>query len=249
MRVSSSISGALAACAIWAAPAAAQQGWATAYPEVLDPLHAAMRETFIADDPLAAMVDPLTKFFPVPVAVTVEIAECGRAGAFYDPARPAVQLCYELLTELATLFDGAEAEEGQNRFVGAFAVVLLHQVGHAMVDLLGLPVGVPAEEAADQFVAVLVDSADGELDMAVDGVLALNGMGVDWENPGSGEAALSGARLDNLLCLLYGIRPERHQRLLDEEMLTPEQANGCISRQEQVTANWMEMLAAHVKGS
>ncbi|HEX5869343.1 MAG TPA: DUF4344 domain-containing metallopeptidase, partial [Longimicrobium sp.] len=154
MRTFILFAGALAALALSSAPAAAQGRWRVAYPEAQDPMFAAMQQQFSRDDILASMVDPLNEFFPVSRDVTVELAECGREGAFYDAERPAVQLCYELLVSLAESMMQDEEEGGDQLFVGAFALILLHQVGHAMVDLLELPVSVGAEEAADQLTAV-----------------------------------------------------------------------------------------------
>jgi hypothetical protein len=247
MRIPNLLAGALAALALSSAPAAAQGRWLVAYPEARDPMYAAMQQTFAQQDLLAAMVDPLNEFFPVSRNVTVELAECGRAGAFYDPSRPAVQMCYELLVELAeTLMD----EDGDDQlFVGAFALILLHQVGHAFVDLMDLPVEATPEEAADQLAAVMVGFAEDDgLATVAEGAVALGEMGMDWENPGSGRAALSGRRLRNLLCLLYGSNPDGHEWLVEEGQLTEQQAAACEQTFEDVGARWIEMLEEHIQG-
>ncbi|HEX2077112.1 MAG TPA: DUF4344 domain-containing metallopeptidase [Longimicrobium sp.] len=249
MRITTVLAGALAALALSAAPAAAQGRWLVSYPEAQDPMFAAMQQMFASQDMLSSMVDPLNEYFPVSRDVTVELAECGRAGAFYDAERPAVQLCYELVVELAEALMGDGAEEGgDDVFVGAFALILLHQVGHAMVDLLELPVRVGPEEAADQLAAVMVGFAEDELATAAEGALALNEMLVDWENPGSGRAALSGRRLETLLCLLYGTNPDAHGWLLEEGNLSEERAARCEEEYEKVEANWIDMLSQHVAG-
>ena len=159
MRISNLLAGALAALALSSAPAAAQGRWRVAYPEAQDPMYAVMQQTFAQQDLLAAMVEPLNEYFPVSRNVTVELAECGRAGAFYDASRPAVQMCYELLVELAATMMGDDGDDGL--FVGAFAFILLHQVGHAFVDLMDLPIQGSPEEAADQLAAVMVGNGGG----------------------------------------------------------------------------------------
>ncbi|HEX2091222.1 MAG TPA: DUF4344 domain-containing metallopeptidase [Longimicrobiaceae bacterium] len=247
MRTLSVLSGALLALALSTAPSSAQGSWQVAYPEARDTMHALMRQMFLQQDALASLVQPLNEYFPVPRATTVEIAECGRPGAFYDAPRPAVQLCYELITDLAQRLMGDDAEGGQDLFTGAFAIVLLHQVGHAMVDLLKLPVTAPLEEAADQFVAVMARYAGSELRTVPDGARALSETGIDWENPGSDRSALSGRRLENLLCLVYGTDPTAHERVVSEGMLPAERAGACPARYREVEAEWMEMLSKHVK--
>lgn len=246
MRIPNLLAGALAALALSSAPAAAQGRWLVAYPEAQDPMYAAMQQMFAQQDLLAAMVEPLNEYFPVARDVTVELAECGRSGAFYDSSRPAVQMCYELLVELAGSMMGDDGDD--QLFVGAFALILLHQVGHAFVDLMDLPIQVPPEEAADQLAAVMVGMAEDDgLQTVAEGAVALSEMEVDWENPGSGRAALSGRRLGNLLCLLYGSDPEAHEYLVEEGHLTAEQADSCPQRFEDVGDEWIEMLEDHVQ--
>ena len=245
MRIPHILAGALAALALAAAPAQAQGRWLVAYPPAQDPVYAALQQQFAEQDILSAMVGPLNEHFPLSRDVTIELAECGREGAFYDAERPAVQLCYELLVRMAESLM-ADEENGEAVFVGAFALVLLHQVGHALVDLMDLPVSAPPEEAADQLAAVMVGFARDELYAAGVGALALGELNVDWENPGSGRAALSGARLQNLLCLLYGADTEGFAWIADEGHIPSTRAEGCQAEYERVQEEWIGMLAEHV---
>jgi hypothetical protein len=241
MRIPNLLAGALAALALSSAPAAAQGRWLAAYPRTQDPTYAPMQQAFEQRNILSSMIDPLNEFFPISRDVTVEVAQCGRSGAFYDAARPAVQLCYELLVELAGELM-REGEGGDQLFVGAFAMILLHQVGHALVDLMDLPVTAPPEEAADQLSAVMVGYAEDGMQTALEGAVALAEMRMDWENPGSGRAALSGRRLENLICLLYGTDPDVHAWVVDEGHLTAARASGCQARYEEVAEEWTQML-------
>jgi len=245
MRTFILTAGALAALALSSSPAAAQGRWVAAYPEVQNPEYAVMQQAFAQQDPLANMIDPLNEYFPVPADVTVEMAECGRAGAFYDRARPAVQLCYELLAQLAASLMN---DDDDQLFVGAFALILLHQVGHAFADQMRLPVNVSPEEAADQFAAVMVGHAGEGLQTVAAGAVALNEMEADWENPGSGQAALRGRRLENLLCLLYGTNPGLNEWLVEEGHLTTARAGGCEMWYQEVSEGWEAMLSEHVAG-
>lgn len=247
MRFPALLAGALAALALSSAPAAAQGRWLVSYPEAQDPVHAAMQQAFAQGNILSSMIDPLNEYFPLSRDVTVELAECGRPGAFYDPSRPAVQVCYELMVELAETLMSDEDGDDQV-FVGAFALILLHQVGHAFVDLMELPVNATPEEAADQMAVVMVGFAEEGLQSAVEGAIALHEMELDWENPGSGSTALSGRRLENLLCLLYGTNPDAHEWIVEEGHLPAARASGCEARYEEVSQEWIEMLSEHVAG-
>lgn len=231
---------AAAALLLSAAPAAAQ-GWQVAYPEVSDARFATMREMMIQQDLLGPMAAPLNEFFPMSRTVTLEMRECGEPGSYYDAARPAVGLCYELFDVLADRLMTDEAgEDGDAAFEGAFSYVLTHQVGHALIDLLQLPVGPDVEAAADRFVAVMLAYSPENAADVLAGVFALHEMRVEWEDAG----ALSDARGEQLVCLLYGGDPETHAWLEDDDVLDENEAAACVAEFERVEAELEAMLAA-----
>jgi len=245
MRIAHVLAGALPALALSAAPAAAQGRWVVGYPVPQNPEYQALQQVFSQQDILAQAVDPLNEGFPIERDVAVELAECGSEGAFYDPERPAVRICYELLMALAQSVMGDDG--GEEVFAGAFAFILLHQLGHAMIDQMDLPASAAPEEAADQLSAVMVASAAQDLEMVADGILALSESPLDWENPGSGRTALSGPRLQTLLCLLYGANPQGYAWAVDEGYLTPARAERCPAEYEAVLAEWTGLLGDDVQ--
>lgn len=243
---------AAAALVLSSAPAAGQGRWLASYPEAQDPTHAAMREMFIQQDMLSTLVEQMNGFMRVPRDVTIEIAECGRPGAFYDPARPAVQLCYELVMHLTKT---AQADGGMV-LAGALGYVLMHQLGHALVDVLGLPVDVSAEEAADQFAVVLTAFANrewdpevnGEMPAIMGGIRALRDRGPNWENPGSPDAALTPQRVRMLACLLYGSSPEAHAAAIGPDGITPGRGEACAEKYAEIEDRWVQMLDKYAEG-
>ncbi|HST60231.1 MAG TPA: DUF4344 domain-containing metallopeptidase [Longimicrobium sp.] len=244
MRIARSLAAAAALLALSSTPAAGQGRWLTAYAPTEDPVFSQMRALFSQQDMLASMTDPLNEHFRLPRDVTLELAECGRSGAFYDPSRPAVQLCYELLMDLVEELGGENGDDAL--FVGAFSYVVLHQLGHAVIDVMDLPVSVPPEEAADQFAFVMAGMAAGVLDDMVQGTLALHELGLDWENPGSGQAALSDTRMRTLACLAYGSDMRAGDGLVKSGVLTPVRARGCEAEFEAVQEAWVGFLTPHL---
>lgn len=236
-----------AALVLSSAPAAGQGRWLASYPEARDPSFVMMQQTFAQGDVLASMLEPLNEHFPVSRDVTVEVAECGRAGAFYDPSRPAVQLCYELVMELANELMDPETGD-QTMFVNAFVFVLLHQVGHAMVDVLKLQVGVPAEEAADQFAIVMAGYAGEALGGMADGAAALRDLEVDWENPGSGRAVMTEQRVSSMACLLYGSNPDSYAHLVDAGLVDADNGDSCEDAYAALAGKWTALLEEHIRG-
>lgn len=248
MRFPIILSGALAALALTTVPAAAQGRWLSAYPRVKDPQYNVLRDIYVRQDVLGEMLEPLNQDYPVPRDVTLELAECGTPGAFYDPSRATVQMCYEFLMELFESLEGVDEDQLETLFAGAFAVVMLHQVGHAVIDVLDLPVTVPAEEAADQVIAVSAAAKGEDLSLLLEGALLLEELGVDWENPGSGRTALAGERLDRLMCLAYGANPDAYAWVVDEDYLSAGAAAACPREFQRVDEAWTRMVRARTGG-
>jgi hypothetical protein len=245
MSVSRSFLALAAGVALSAVPATAQGRWLASYPEVQDPVHVEMRSLLQQEGMLEGMAQSMNQAFRLPRDLTIELAECGTPAATYDPGRSAIRICYELLTELSNHEDEMGTADPAS-FENAFAFILMHQVGHAVVDVLQLAVGVPTEEAADQFVAVMVGLAPGELDHLVDGVALLHDLELDWETPDTGTTVLGSRRSAKLTCLIYGADPETHGSLVEEGRLTASRAKSCPSEYDDALAAWTALLEAHL---
>lgn len=233
-----------AGLALSSVPAAAQGRWLASYPEVQGPVHAEMRTALRQGAMLESMVGPMNEAFLVPRDITVEMAECGSPAATYDASRATVRICYELLLEFA---DQAERGELEHETFGqAFAFILLHQVGHAVIDVLKLNVGVPPEEAADQFVAVMAGLAPGELQGLLKGAAALHEQAFDWETPDSGQTPLGDRRFATLACLLYGGDPDAHRYLVEGGDLASARAASCLGEYASLQEAWTTLLAGHL---
>jgi hypothetical protein len=234
---------AFAALALCAAPAAAQN-WQSSYPEADNEMYAAMREMLIEEDMLSPILEPLNEYFPVPRRVTIEIAECGRVSSYYDDRRPAVGICYELVERLAQEMMSSDDENGAEVFAGAFAYILLHQVGHALIDQMDLPVSSGPEEAADQLAAIMASFSPDDAGNALMGVFALRDLALEWEDEGE----LSVRRARSMACLLYGSDPDTFAWVLDEAGFPAGQAEGCDEEFERVRDEWIAMLGGALGG-
>jgi hypothetical protein len=245
MSISKSLLALAAGVALSAAPATAQGRWLASYPEVQDPVHLEMRSVLQQDGMLEEMAESMNQAFRLPRDVTFELAECGTPAATYDPGRSAVRICYELLTALSNHEDEKDSGEPAS-FENAFAFILMHQVGHAVIDVLQMDVGVPTEEAADQFVAVMVGLAPGELDHLVDGVALLHDLELDWETPDTGATVLDSRRSAKLTCLIYGGDPETHGSMVEAGRLTASRAKSCPGEYDDALAAWTALLEEHL---
>lgn len=88
------------------------------------------------------------------VHIPVTVAQCGEANASYSPSTQSIQICYELVALANKLAGKPLATVDANmQFVLAFTA--LHEMGHALIDLMKLQVE-NEEDRADQFALLML---------------------------------------------------------------------------------------------
>lgn len=206
----------------------------------------------------------------LPAPVTYLAAECGEADAFYDPRRANVVLCYEMLMvlyrqggERAEVLGiaGVEADEAAEDYVWAnLRFIASHETGHALIDLLDLPVTGRQEDAVDQFATSLMQhiGEEGEsrrqaadnLRMAAHWFLTR----VEEQADGDGGFSLHAyadthslglQRYFNLQCLLYGSDPERFASIVESGDLPVSRARYCPEEARRAQEAWVRLLLPH----
>lgn len=205
----------------------------------------------------------------LPVPVTFIAAECGEADAFYDPQRAHVVLCYEMLqvlyqqgTERAAVLGmaGLEATEAAEDYVWAnLRFIASHETGHALIDLLDLPVTGRQEDAVDQFATSLMQFIGEESESRRQAADNLR-LAAHWFLTGVGEQADgSGFSLDtyadthslglqryfNLQCLLYGSDPQRFASIVEDGDLPLSRARYCPEEARRAQEAWVRLLLPH----
>jgi hypothetical protein len=88
----------------------------------------------------------------LPSDITVRTTECGVSNAWYQ--RPTVTICYEYLRDLIDMAPKEPSRDGitpADAVVGQFLFTAAHEMGHAVFDLLDVPIFGRPEDAADQF--------------------------------------------------------------------------------------------------
>ncbi len=122
---------------------------------------------------------------------------------------------------------------------------LYHEMAHALIDTMNLPVLGPEELAADFFAAVLLDRVHDEAttrqliaDVAASYQYdAEHGGGVAWDLHGTPKQ-----RYFNLACLYYGADPEAREDALGRYNLPEERAESCPEEYEAASFAWGEVL-------
>jgi len=201
-----------------------------------------------------AIIDELNKSLLLPRDLTIKFEDCGEINAFYSPEHHLIQMCWELLEHTVEQFakDAKSDEEAAEGFLNATVFTLFHELGHALVDLLDLPITGKEEDVVDQLAtwAIVEDGgAQGAL-MAVDGALSfLDEESDDGEPDVWGVHSLDKQRFYNIVCWVYGSNPEAYAELTASKdgPLPDERADSCPEEWSRMSGAWSRLLADHVK--
>jgi hypothetical protein len=153
------------------------------------------------------------------------------------------------MEDMAGVLDGQfeDASIESDALTGAWMGTLLHEVGHALVHVLDLPITGREEDVVDQLSAWMLISA-GDAD-AVLGYAATyyTESGEVGAADFAGVHALNEQRYFNLLCWAYGSDPEAAEELTASWELPVERAELCADEYAQMDRAWTRLLAPHLK--
>jgi hypothetical protein len=227
------------------------------YGDLENPDHQGYQEVFREERVLEDVLDELNRQLVLPYDVEIRLVECGEVNAFYDGNERAVAMCFELLDHFLGLFAADASTDEELEMAGAqglaaFIFVFYHELGHALIDVLELPVTGREEDAVDQLATVvLLETWEGE-----DSELALlssaEWFGIsseDAELDMADEHALDEQRYYNLLCWTFGSDPDYFSDLTSDDWGLPEErAVRCPEEYAQMSAAWETLLAPHLDG-
>jgi Putative metallopeptidase len=171
----------------------------------------------------------------LPVDVTVRNVECGVSNAWYQ--RPVVTICYEYARDILKMAPQETSPDGitpEDAVVGQFLYTAAHEMGHAVFDLLDIPLFGRPEDAADEFAAHVLLRIGKE-----DARKLVEGAAYTYTNyvrnptvtvPVTAFADVHGApmqRLYNLICIAYGADHDMFADLVGSGFLSKERAPDC----------------------
>jgi Putative metallopeptidase len=171
----------------------------------------------------------------LPLELTVKTKECGMSNAWYQ--RPTITICYEYLRDLDQTAPKETSPEGitpADAVVGQCLYTASHEMGHAVFDLLDVPLFGRPEDDADQFAAyVLIRIGKNDARQLIEGAAYLY---KDYAKnptvtvPVTAFADVHGApmqRLYNLLCLAYGANSDQFSDVVDHGYLPKSRVPAC----------------------
>lgn len=206
-------------------------------------------------------IQAIDGLFSLPRPIKFVTAECREANAFYSPARGEVVMCYETMKVLRDRGQAmAEAEHLGNDYAQHYLnanlrFILLHETGHALIDLLEIPITGREEDAVDQLATTLMQRFAGmnessrtvtdNLRMAANWFL-VRSTGQYNLDAYADEHSLGEQRYFNLQCLLYGSNPSSYLAIVTNGDLPEARAKTCPEEARRVSKSWIRLLLPHV---
>jgi hypothetical protein len=201
-------------------------------------------------------VRPLLSPLRLPRQLTLEFRGCnGDIDAFYDDGT--VTFCYEyveLIQRHSPVVSTAGGTPREDAIFAAIIDTMLHEAGHAVFDILEIPIFGREEDAADFFsVYVLTRFPPDDARRLIDGTafaLASEAKASLTEPLSrkrlSSEHALLAQRYFNLLCLAYGSNPNTFADAISRGGLSKERADGCADEFAMLQRAFRKLIMPHV---
>jgi len=207
-------------------------------------------ETMQGDAMLQDVADAVNALFIVPDDVGLRFSECEESNAYFSAEDMEITLCVELLSEMDESLKETYPDEDDRReaVAGAFTATVLHEVGHALVSVLEIPVTGREEDAVDQlsaWVLIEADMADAVLS-AAETYYTAEAQEADHETLAD-EHSLDQQRYFNMVCWVYGSNPDDNADLLVDWELPEARAEQCPDEYALINKSWSALLAAHLR--
>lgn len=188
----------------------------------------------------------------LPRVLRLRTVTCGEANAYYVPAEWAINLCYEYYEYLEGLATRATTTLGFTRgevIVGGYVDAVFHELGHALFDILQVPVYGREEDAADQmagFVMLQFGKEVARTTIKGAAFTYLNSANPRTRTQFADEHGTAGQRFFNYVCLGYGGDTATFKEFVDRGLLPKERAANCAREYQQTARAFKTTILPHV---
>ena len=208
-------------------------------------------ESLRKNRPMDAIIKEFNETLHLPNNIEVVFEECKEENAFYDSETKKISVCYELVLKYVASID--QKIKFSEKVQQATTFTLFHELGHAMVDQLDLPITGKEENAVDEFAMIMLLESENEaaIDLAIEGVLQFYYDSLDEDSIDFTDVhAPSKERYFDLLTLYIGaheLKDVKDWIGKDEDQLSAERAEGAKYEYEQKSKSWDKLLADFYK--
>ncbi len=201
------------------------------------------------------LLEQLSEFLAplrLPHKFSMVTIECGFVNAQYQPSKWRIELCYEYVEALERV-GPKQGQPSEFTFeevvVGGLVGVLLHELGHAVIDMLAIPVFGREEDAADEISTFIALQFSPDVartivrgNAYVYKVWYAFGAPAFFDEHGTGLQ-----RYYNSLCIAHGgDHPELFKEFIDKGELPKERAANCQREYQQVRAAFEKTILPFV---
>ena len=199
---------------------------------------------------LAQFLSPLK----LPLSLRLKFAECGMINADYDPLDLRIRICYEWVDFMEsraprTTMPVAGIISREDAIIGSTVSVILHEMGHALFDILQVPVLGKEEDAADQIAGFIMLQFGKDVARAT-----INGTAFTWATLANTEQkpafydvhSTAEQRIYNFTCIAYGGDPDTFKDYIDKGLLPKARAANCKNEYEQVKLAFGKTILPYV---
>lgn len=232
---------------------ATAQSFVGNYGPTKSPRYEAMQNQLRQTGFLEQISEALSKGIALQDQVMVATAECGTENAFYLPQQRTIVLCLELFTQVIEgihrdFANIATADEINQTTSGALLFILMHEIGHMMIDRFQLPVLGREEDAADQIGAFFLLNNDMAQQTLPGALWFFRSETLFYTRRHfSDEHSVGPQRQSNLACWAYGKDEARFRHLLNSSYLTKSRAERCSKEYEQLDSSVRRLLDGKVQ--
>jgi hypothetical protein len=189
----------------------------------------------------------------LPKKLNLVTKQCNETNAFYSRG-VGVTLCYEYVAKMEEIAPADKTAEGVSRrssITGNVVRVMMHELGHAVFDILEVPVFGREEDAADQMSAfIMVRFGKDVARWLITGGIHNYRVGMEgkpWSRTDfSDEHGSDAQRFYNFLCIGYGAEPAAFQDYVDKGLLPAARARNCGREFQQVRNSFAKTIVPFV---
>ncbi|MGH6710069.1 MAG: DUF4344 domain-containing metallopeptidase [Bradyrhizobium sp.] len=191
----------------------------------------------------------------LPYPLTLKVAGCdGAMSAWYNDE--VITVCYELLADVLKSAPPRDLPIGLSRadtVLGTVLAIFLHETGHAVFNMLQIPVLGREEDAADQFAAYIMlrlgkdEARRMILGSAYHHRIQMPGAQVDVPIQSfSDEHSLPAQRAFNILCTAYGADKKLFADVVEKDFLPKGRAEVCDREYDDLNFAMTKLIGPHV---
>ena len=193
----------------------------------------------------------------LPQTLGLRMEQCDDVNMFYRSLDSTITVCYEFIEVAQKIADFA-ATQGAPRDVVLYGGIIggmLHEAGHAVFDILRVPVLGREEDAADQIASFIALQFQPEIAKVVIQGTAhmlrlLGGADVDKANLRAimvaDEHGTASQRFYNIFCIAYGADPKTYREIAEVTKIPAERLRNCANEYREVEAAFAKTVYPYV---